>query len=121
MLSLRNYQYFGGHSSQNKVEDRKRELPNVDVTLFNESAVAFKHLMRDASTVLDRLADHKDFASEVMAAAQGSDTAKVEHLIESTGIKSIVEPTFNPDGLTMVFHAKVQDTDCCKLTMTLRW
>ncbi len=121
MSSLRNYQYFGRQSSRNLVEIRKPELPNVDVTVFNESAIAFKQLMRDASTVLDRLADHKEFATEVMTAAQGSDTTKVEKLIESTVINSKVEPTFNPDGLTMVFHAKVKDTDCCKLTMALRW
>jgi hypothetical protein len=116
---IRNYQFFGGRSNHNA--EQRPEFPDVDTTLFNQSAVTFRQLIRDASTVLDRLADSKDFAHEVMSAAQISNTAKVEELIQSTGIKSKVEPSFNPDGLTMVFQAKVEDTDCCKLTMTLRW
>jgi hypothetical protein len=117
LSSLRNYQYFGKTDNLNK----GREFPEVDATLFNKSAITFRQLIKDASSVLDRLADSKHFAEQVMSAAQISDTSKVEELIESTGIKSKVEPTFNPDGITMVFHEKVEESDCCKLTLTIRW
>ncbi|MBM6619807.1 hypothetical protein [Bacillus suaedaesalsae] len=115
MSVIRNYQQFG--FSVNTI----REYPDVDSTKFSESATTFRGLMKDASKVLDRLADSKAFAHDVMSAAQLSNTIKVEQLIESTGLNSKVTPTFNPDGLTMVFHDQVEETDCCKLTMTLRW
>ncbi|KAA0550212.1 hypothetical protein FZW96_02420 [Bacillus sp. BGMRC 2118] len=112
---VRNYQQFGSSITST------REYPPVDSTKFSESATTFRGLMKDASKVLDRLADSKAFAHDVMSAAQLSNTVKVEQLIESTGLNSKVTPTFNPDGLTMVFHDQVEQTDCCKLTMTLRW
>jgi hypothetical protein len=123
MFTPRNYQYFGGNPllQRQRENKSKREFPDVDATMFTESAVAFRQLMRDASQVLDKLADHTTFANEVMFAAQLSDTTKVEKLIESTGINSKVITTFNPDGITLNFNAKVEDTDCCKLTMKLRW
>jgi hypothetical protein len=123
MFTPRNYQYFGGHPflQRQPKNNTRREFPEVDTTMFTESAVVFRQLMRDASQVLDELADHKNFANEVMYAAQLSDTTKVEKLIESTGIKSKVVTTYNPDGITLTFNARVEDTDCCKLTMTLRW
>jgi hypothetical protein len=119
LSSLRNYQYFGRELDDNV--GQRPEYPDVDATLFNKSAATFRQLIRDASTVLDRLADSKHFAHEVMSAAQISNTSKVEELIQSTGVKSKVDTTFNPDGITMVFQDKVDDTDCCKLTMTIRW
>ncbi len=118
MYSHRNYQYFGGDINNNSIV---RDFPPLDVNMFNQSAIAFKNLLKDASTFLDHLADHKDFASTIMSAAQESDSKKVEKLIKSTGITSNVEPSFNPDGLTVLLIANVKGTDCCKLTMTFRW
>lgn len=117
MTVIRNYQYF----QEGEIEQHKRKLPDVDAKKFNESAITFRGLIKDASKVLDRLADSMEFAHDIMSAAQISDTLKVEKLIESTGIKSKVEPKYNPDGLTMIFHDEVENTDCCKLQMTLRW
>lgn len=117
MTVIRDYRQFGFNGNKNSV----RELPDVDPTKFTESASTFRGLMKDASKVLNRLADSKAFAHDVMSAAQLSNAIKVEELIESTGIDSKVTPTYNPDGLTMVFHEQVEKTDCCKLTLTLRW
>ncbi|MBM7661306.1 hypothetical protein JOC85_002078 [Bacillus mesophilus] len=119
MSIQRDYRYFGGQPFE-QVEIT-REFPAVDSTMFSESAVAFQQLLRDASTVLKHLAEDKNFANEVMSAAQHSNPKKVEELIKSTGIDSKVDTTFNPDGITFKFEANVHGTDCCKLSMTLRW
>ncbi|MFD1738496.1 hypothetical protein ACFSCX_18400 [Bacillus salitolerans] len=130
MSAIRNYQYFGGQPVKwgeyepifyTAQSNTNREFPEVDVTLFNESANAFKRLMRDASIVLDALAGSKHFDFELMSAAQVSDKKKVDQLIQSTGIKSKVDTTYNPDGITLNFQESVKNTECCKLTMKLRW
>jgi hypothetical protein len=117
--TVRNYQYFGGQTFKQSITNRT--YTEIDPTIFNESANAFKQLMKDASKVLDSLSKSKHFAQEVMSAAQVSNTTKVDELIQSTGIQSKVDASYNPDGITMKFHAKVQDTECCQLIMNLRW
>ncbi|WP_102347192.1 hypothetical protein [Bacillus sp. Marseille-P3661] len=98
-----------------------RQYPEVDPTVFNESAVAFKKLLQDASTVLDKLASSKVFASKIMSAAQESNLNEVDNLIKSTGIQSNFKTSFNPDGIEMYFWSEVEETECCKLDMKLRW
>lgn len=97
------------------------DYPAVDPTMFNESAIAFQELLSEASLVLENLAESKEFASKVMDAAQKSDTEKVKELIESTGIHSKVDITYNPDGIKLGMSSQVQGSDCCKLQMSLRW
>lgn len=98
-----------------------RKVPDVDPSLFNESAISMQALLKDASTVLNALADSKPFAKKVMAAAQISNLKEVDRLIQSTGIHSKVHTSFNPDGINLKLSSKVGDTECCKLTIALRW
>lgn len=98
-----------------------RQFPEVDPGLLFESANETKKLMREASIVLNRFAESKEFDEKVMAAAQESNITKVEQLIKSIGITSEVDVHFNPDGLRMEFNSKVKETDCCKLSIALRW
>lgn len=119
MTIQRDYRYFGGQPVNRYTTIR--EFPEVDPTMFTESAGTFKQLLKDASTVLDQLAHDKKFAYEVMDAAQHSNKEKVVDLIKKTGIKSDVSTSFNPDGITLNFEAQVHGTDCCKLDTTLKW
>ncbi|MBM7573622.1 hypothetical protein [Aquibacillus albus] len=98
-----------------------RQMPPVDPNLLYQSANETKKLMEDASTVLDKLADSKEFDTELMYAAQASDYEEVERLIHSLGITSNVNVQFNPDGLRLEFQSQVTSLDCCHLTITLRW
>lgn len=98
-----------------------RQYPPVDTKLFNKSAIETKKLMDDAGEVLDKLADSKEFNAEVMYAAQESNMAEVNRLINSIDITSEVEVDFNPDNLRLEFKSRVEDTQCCKLTVALRW
>ncbi|WP_142255378.1 hypothetical protein [Bacillus sinesaloumensis] len=98
-----------------------RKYPEVDSTLFSESATEMRNLMKDASLVLAKLADSKPFAQQVMAAAQSSNDKEVERLLKSTGIKSDIKTKFNPDGINIELSSMVNGVECCHLTITLRW
>ncbi|MCH1625513.1 DNA polymerase [Fredinandcohnia quinoae] len=98
-----------------------RKLPEVDPSLFNESAISMQALLKDASIVLKALADSKPFAKKVMSAAQISDLKEVDRLIKSTGIHSKVHTSFNPDGINLKLSSNIGETECCQLTIALRW
>ncbi|MCP8617770.1 hypothetical protein [Salirhabdus salicampi] len=98
-----------------------RTFPDVDTTQFTESAVVFQSLMVDAKKIVDRFAESKQFAHDVMSAAQKSEYDKVKQMIENTGLKHPVNITFNPDNLHLTLLAKTADIDCCKLEMSIHW
>ncbi|KMJ59284.1 hypothetical protein AB685_06925 [Bacillus sp. LL01] len=98
-----------------------RVYPEVDATLFAESAESMQQLMQEASIILKKLSDSKQFASEVMGAAQQGNKEKVSQLLISTGVHSGVEVDFNPDGINLNMTSEVEGKDCCHLTITLRW
>ncbi|GAA0595378.1 hypothetical protein GCM10009001_09360 [Virgibacillus siamensis] len=99
----------------------RQQYPDVDAALLYESANETKSLMEDAGTVLNQLADSESFGAELMYAAQASDMEEVERLIQTTGITSDVDIDFNPDGLSMSFSSQVDELECCKLRIALRW
>ncbi|MFT4412977.1 hypothetical protein ACLM5H_03860 [Fredinandcohnia humi] len=109
------------HYPQDNQYHRTRKLPAVDPTLFSESAISMQTLMKDASLVLAHLADSKAFAQKVMTAAQASNLDEVNRLLKSTGVKSKVNASFNPDGINLKLSSKVGTTECCQLTIALRW
>lgn len=98
-----------------------RQFPDVDAEFLHLAANETKKLMREASIVLDHFADSEEFDKKVMTAAQASNTEEVERLIKSIGITSEIDVSYNPDGLRMEFISNVEDTECCKLTVALRW
>ncbi|MEH7225876.1 hypothetical protein V7112_18855 [Bacillus sp. JJ1566] len=98
-----------------------RKLPEVDPTLFKESAEEMRILMKDASLILAKLAESRDFAKKVMAAAQASNDKEVDRLLKTTGIQSKVTAAFNPDGLNLKLEASVGGSKSSLLTIALRW
>jgi hypothetical protein len=98
-----------------------RQFPSVDPATFMSSAKHMQALMRDASTLLDRMATSKQFSYDLMSAAQKSQTKKAEEMIKATGIKSQPHVSYTPDGVTLVFEAKDDYGQCCNLTLKLRW
>jgi len=95
--------------------------PPVDSEMLYESAKESNKLMKEASMVLDRLASSREFGARLMTVAQSSNTQEVRRLIQSVGITSDVKIIYNPDGLELEFSSKVQNRDCCKLSISLRW
>ncbi|NLP52254.1 hypothetical protein [Bacillus sp. RO1] len=98
-----------------------RVYPEVDPTVFTESAESMQQLMKEASIILKKLSDSKEFASDVMAAAQEGNKEKVSQLLLSTGVHSGVKVDFNPDGINLNMTSEIQGKDCCHLTISLRW
>jgi hypothetical protein len=113
-------QYYPVHS-MNWFPYLVRQYPPVDITLFNKSAVAMQKLMKEASIVLNKIASSKTFAFKLMSAAQESKLKEVERLIKSTGIKSKVETSYTPGGINFKLSSMVGESDCCHLTIALRW
>mgnify|MGYP005753458239 FL=1 len=95
-----------------------RPYPEVDATLFTESAHEMQALMKEASLVLDRLAESKDFAKAVMTAAQESNQQKVDELLHAAGLHTKVDVSYNPDGINLKL---IGEKNCCNLTIALRW
>ncbi|WP_223701502.1 hypothetical protein [Sutcliffiella deserti] len=98
-----------------------RPYPEVDPTVFTESAVKMQSLMKEASQILQKLSESKEFASSVMNAAQEGKMEKVEELLKSTGIHSKMEINYTPDGINLKLSSAPGETDCCHLTIALRW
>ncbi|RUL49880.1 MULTISPECIES: hypothetical protein [Lysinibacillus] len=101
--------------------NQQNPYPPVDSDLLYQSANESKKLMEDASKVLERLSTSRDFDTRIMDHAQQSDMEEVKRLIDSIGITSKVDIHFNPDGLRLEFSSEVEGSDCCKLTISLRW
>lgn len=115
------YPWYDVYQTYHSGQMPRQNYPEVDPTVFKESAEAFRDLLNDASGILQRLSESEDFAFEVMDAAQQNDFERVQALLESTGIHNEVEVDYNPDGITMTMQANVEGADCCHLTMDLRW
>ncbi|ASK61822.1 hypothetical protein CFK37_06450 [Virgibacillus phasianinus] len=97
------------------------EYPETDAALFHQSAGAFKQLVKEATIILNRLSGSEEFAYKVMDAAQQNDSKKVEELIKSTGVSVDFQTSYNPDGINIILISKVENIECCKLEMAIRW
>lgn len=115
------YPYYRYHPYYPQAYWQSRQMPSVDPNLLYKSANQTKILMKEASMVLDKLAESKEFDSELMYAAQASNLEEVKRLILSLGVTSEVDVHVNPDGLRLEFSSQVQNVDCCRLLIALKW
>ena len=98
-----------------------RPIPAVNPELLYKSANQTKKLMREANLVLDKISQSKEFDRKLMYAAQASNVEEVKRLIRSIGVASDIDIHFTPDGFRVEFRSKVEDIDCCKVIIALRW
>jgi hypothetical protein len=99
-----------------------RTLPAVNPQMFMSSAKKMEVLMKDASTLLVKMAESRKYSYDLMAAAQQSNKAAVENLLKSTGISQVPSVSYTPDGLRLHFESDKDDPQkCCDLTLKLRW
>ncbi|WP_066056033.1 hypothetical protein [Robertmurraya korlensis] len=99
----------------------QRPFQEVNPQLFMTSAKYMQSLMKDASVLLERMADSKEFAKQLMTNAQESKQKLVEDQIKQTGIGNIPVVSYTPDGLKLVFSKDLDSINCCNLTLTVRW
>lgn len=98
-----------------------RPFQEVNPQLFMTSAKYMQSLMKDASVLLERMADSKEFAKQLMSNAQESKQKLVEDQIKHTGIQNVPIVSYTPDGLKLVFSKDIDTINCCNLTLTVRW
>ncbi|KMY51680.1 hypothetical protein [Peribacillus loiseleuriae] len=97
-----------------------RPFPSVNPDLLIQSAKNSQSLLLDAQKVVNTFAMSRPFSERLMAAAQQSKTAIVTDMIRKTGVKTVPDTTFNPDGIRFDFHPKVQE-NCCHIIVSLKW
>lgn len=89
--------------------------------MFMTSAKYMQALMKDASVLLEKMADSKEFAVKLMNAAQESKQQLVNDQIKQTGIQNIPSVSFTPDGLKLSFSKDIDHLNCCNLVLSVRW
>ena len=113
--------YPSPYRMNHSVHSYPRIYPEVNEDLFVQSASSMMGMMDDARAVVEQISNSKDFANEVMGAAQESDQSKVDALIKSTGVNSSFQAEYNPDRLKLHMASSAGEVECCKLTVILRW
>lgn len=108
-------------SSHQIQPQRQYQYPEVDIQQFEKSAQSFQQLIKQADLLINKLARSKEFARELMSAAQKSDDKKVNELIKSTGITIKVKTSFTPDGIRIILDNSKLEGHCCQLLIALRW
>ena len=99
---------------------QQRQYPDVDVETFEHSVTAFQKIADESSEILEKFAD-REFARRLMAAAQEGNQHEVDRLIKTIGIETAVTTQYTPSGILLTIHADAQGTQCCTLTMYLKW
>jgi len=97
-----------------------RQYPSVDTATFLQSVTAFQKISGEAGTILKKLSEQQ-FAYQLMAAAQAGNQKEVDRLIKSIGTSTPVTTKYTPDGVLLTIHADADGSQCCTLTMYLRW
>jgi hypothetical protein len=98
-----------------------RQYPKVDTEAFHKSVKSFQSLLQEASDLLEKFATSDKFAYDLMSAAQKSDLPKVEEMIKSSGVSSLVDTKYTPDGIEITLSSKSGNVECCEMSMKLGW
>lgn len=96
-------------------------FPSINTQVLNTSAQRFQELLKQADLLASKIVSSKEFAHELMEAAQLSNTKKVEELITSTGITLKIKTYFSPTGIRVELYSVESGGDCCNLLMILKW
>lgn len=97
-----------------------RQYPEVDDTTFHQSIEKFQKIAKDASVILNKLSNH-EFAHQLMVAAQRGNQQEVNRLMNSIGISSPITTKYTPTGLELTIKDNAQGSQCCTLSMYLKW
>ncbi len=96
-------------------------FPSINTQVLNTSAQRFQELLKQADLLAGKIVNSKEFAHELMEAAQLSNTKKVEELIVSTGITLKIKTYFSPSGIRIELNNAENEGGCCNLLMKLQW
>ncbi|WP_018924514.1 hypothetical protein [Salsuginibacillus kocurii] len=94
----------------------------VDITYFEQSLSASQQLLNEASQLIQSLEASPELMDDLMTAAQADDKEEVNEIIESIGIPTDVETTYNPSSVTFKLVADAPHSlHCCTLTIRVQW
>ncbi|WP_255452156.1 hypothetical protein GGGNBK_12190 [Sporosarcina sp. ANT_H38] len=96
-------------------------FPSINTQVLNTSAHSFQELLKQADLLAGKIVNSKEFAHDLMEAAQLSNTKKVDELILSTGITLKIKTYFSPTGIRIELTNAGNEGSCCNLLMTLKW
>ncbi|PLT32109.1 hypothetical protein [Bacillus sp. V5-8f] len=97
-----------------------RQYPPVDTSTFEQSVAAFQKTVVEAGSILKKFAEPQ-FANRLMSAAQQGNQQEVDRLIKSIGTSTPVTTQYTPSGVLLTIHAQALGSQCCTLTMFLKW
>lgn len=80
--------------------------PNVDITQFTQSAKAIQKLFKDATAISSKIANDPVFAKQLMEKAQQSKQEEVQKQLQSIGIGSEINISFNPNTIHITLSPK---------------
>jgi hypothetical protein len=115
-----NYYWPNSMYPHRHIPSKQREYPDVNIDIFEKSVSVFQKIARESTSILQRFADRR-FARELMNAAQSGNQKEVDRLIKSVGITTPVTAKYTPSGIQLIIHAEAEGTQCCTLTMFLKW
>ena len=98
-----------------------RHYPQVDTGQLEDSVTRFQKLIKEADLLINRLANSREFSTQLMSAAQKSDKNKVIQLIREAGVSIHVTTTFTPTGIRIILDNSEVEGGCCDLMIALRW
>ena len=113
--------HFNEHLQSQTALRPQSPFPSINTQMLNTSAQRFQELLKQADLLAGKIVNSKEFANELMEAAQLSNTKKVEELITSTGITLKIKTSFSPTGIRIELNNSENEGNCCNLLMTLKW
>ncbi|NOV01830.1 hypothetical protein [Paenibacillus planticolens] len=98
-----------------------RDYPAVDTKILSHSLTTSQHLLKDASLVIQKLADPAT-SHELMKHAQQGNQKEVDRIVRSFGSTSSVATTYSPSSVRFTIDPRTDGgVPCCEVTLSLKW
>lgn len=108
------------HLYRTTVSPSERPLTSPNPNLLIKAAKFSQPLLVDAKKVIDTFANSQPFSKRLMTAAQESKKSTVITMIRQTGVQTVPDINYSPDGIRLDFHPKTGE-DICHIIVNLKW
>jgi hypothetical protein len=95
-----------------------RPFPEVDPSKFNEAGLDCQRLMAGSIPFVEKIGNSKEFAKQLISAAQESKHEEVDRLIKEAGVPGKVQTKFNPDGILLEIS---NNDEQCGIVLRMNW
>ncbi|MDQ0902686.1 MULTISPECIES: hypothetical protein [unclassified Paenibacillus] len=97
-----------------------RDFPPVDTKILSHSLASSQKLLRDASLLLQKLAD-PTIARQLMTNAQSGNQKEVDRIVHTFGTESIILTSYSPSSVRFTIDPRVTEKPCCEIVLSLKW